>query len=155
VPCSDTTNPQGCFRRHHYPGVPRPFTRRNRYPSRYPVNTHIPTTSTPKPPIPAPFGIFETVQHPHGIGPTKPVTRVPTQMEMATSTLPALSDEATAESVPPLHPAAPVQCCCGQLVRVSPTSQPLQLPTIQSQLFCTFPTHTLTAEKNAHPLNHL
>ena len=113
----------------------------NQCPSRYPVNTHIPTTSTPKPPIPAPFGIFETVRHPHGLRPTKPVIRVPTWMKMATSALPALSDEATAKSAPPLHPAAPVQCHCRQLVCVSPTLQPLQLPTIQSQLFHVFPTH--------------
>jgi hypothetical protein len=77
APRSDTTNPWGIFHLHQYPGVPQQFTRRNQYPSRYPVNTHIPTTSTPKPPIPAPFGIFKTVWHPHGIRPTKPMIRVP------------------------------------------------------------------------------
>src|ERR1700683_768130 len=62
---------------------------------------------------------FEMVWHPHGIGPNKPVIRVPVPMEVATFTHPTPSDWAIAKSVPPSHPTALVQCHCGQLVPIS------------------------------------
>jgi hypothetical protein len=118
---SSTQNPWGSLRCRHYncySHTPRRFTRRRQYPPTYPVtrNTHLPTTPIPKPPAPTSIHIFETVWHPHGIGPNKPVIRVPARMETATSTHPAPSDWAIAKSAPPSHPVAPVQCRCGQLV---------------------------------------
>ena len=119
---SDTRNPWGSLRRRHsgrHTRVPRRFTRQRQYPPIYPVNTYLHTAPTPKPPAPTPTFIFETVRHPHGIGPNKPVIRVPARMEIAKSTYPAPSDQAIAKSAPPSHPAAPVQCRCGQLVPIS------------------------------------
>jgi len=119
---SDTRNPWGSLRRRHsgrHTRVPRRFTRQRQYPPIYPVNTYLHTAPTPKPPAPTPTFIFETVRHPHGIGPNKPVIRVPAWMEIAKSTYPAPSDQAIAKSAPPSHPAAPVQCRCGQLVPIS------------------------------------
>ena len=119
---SDAPNPWGSLRRRHYgryPHVLHQFTRRRQHQQKYPVNTCVHTTPTPKLPAPTPICIFETVRHPHGIGPNKPVIRVPARTEVATSTCPAPSHRAIVKSVPPLHPAAPVQYCCGQLVPIS------------------------------------
>jgi len=130
---SDAPNPWGSLRRRHYgryPHTPRQFTCQRRYPPIYPANTYLHTTPISTPPTPTPTHIFETVQHLHGIGPNKPVIRVPVRMEMATSTHPAPSDWAIVKSEPPPHPAAPVQCRCGQLVSVS-----------GNQMFCSFPLH--------------
>jgi hypothetical protein len=126
-------------------GTPRRFTHRRQYPPSNPVNSYLPATPTPKPPTPAPIHIFETVRHPHRIGPTKPVIRTP--VLSTCDTLTPCSQPRTTQPLspvlPPLpaHPTSMVQCRCGQLVRVSPTSQPLQLPTTQLPLFRTFPTH--------------
>jgi hypothetical protein len=85
------------------------------YPTNAPSHNHPVSKSAPS----SPFGIFETVWHPHGIGPNKPVIRVPAQTKMAKSTYLALSDQDIVKSTPPSHPAAPIQCLCGQLVPVS------------------------------------
>jgi len=73
---SSTLNPWGSLRRRHcshYSHAPHRFTRQRQHPPTYPVNTYLPTTPILKPPAPASIHIFETVQHPHGIGPLKPV----------------------------------------------------------------------------------
>jgi hypothetical protein len=145
---SDTRNPWGSLRCRHngrYARVPRQFARQKQYPPIYPANTHLHTTPTPKPPTPAHINIFETVRHPHGIGPTKPVIRTP--VSLTGDTLAPHSQPRTAQplspALPPLpaRPTGTVQCRCGQLVRVSPASEPLQIPTTQLQPFCTFPIH--------------
>ena len=64
-----------------------------------------------------PVRILETVRHPHRIGPSKPVIRVP-WAEMPTSAHPTQLDWATVRSEPPSHPAGPVQRHHGQLVPV-------------------------------------
>ena len=56
------------------------------------------------------FSPCSTMQHIHSMT---------AQMEMATSTHPALSDQAIMKLAPPLHPPASVQCRCGQLVPIS------------------------------------
>jgi hypothetical protein len=141
---SGAPNPWASLRRRHnghYARVPRQFTRQRQHPPIYPANRHLHTTLTPKPPTPAPNHIFETVRHPHGIGPTKPVIRVPVQ-NIPASLAPhkpiirvptrVVTDSST-DLAPPIHhpiaksapPALPlqssgaVQCQCGQLVRVS------------------------------------
>jgi len=119
---SDAPNPWGSLRRRHYTcssHTPRRFTRQRQYPPTYPVNSYLPTTPISKPPALTPVQIFETVRHPHGIGPNKPVIRVPARIEMAKPTYPAPSDQDIVKSTPPSHPAAPIQCLCGQLVPVS------------------------------------
>ena len=116
---SDAPNPWGSLCRRHggrHSHAPHQFSHQRQHPPTYPTNAYTCTTPTPKPPTPARIPIFETVRHPHRIGPNKPVIRVPARMEMATSTHPAPSDWAIVKSAPPLHPVAPVQCRCGQLV---------------------------------------
>jgi hypothetical protein len=118
----DAPNPWRSLHHHHsghYAHAPRQFTRQRQYSPVHPANTYLHTITTPKPPTPAPVHIFETVRHPHGIGPTKPVIRVPAQIEMATSTYFAPSDRVIVKSAPPSHPAVPIQCHCGQLVPFS------------------------------------
>jgi hypothetical protein len=145
---SDTRNPWGSLRRRqsgHYARVPRQFTCRRQYPPIYPADTYLHTTPTPKPPTPAPINIFETVRHPHGIGPTKPVIRTPVLLtgDMLAPRSQPRTTQPSSPVLPPLpaHPTGTVQCCCGQLVRVSPASEPLQIPTTQLQSFRTFPIH--------------
>ena len=78
---SSTPNPWGSLRHRHYgryPHAPRQFTRQRQYLPIYPVNTYLHTAPTPKPPTSTPVHIFETVTHPHRIGPSKPVIQVPT-----------------------------------------------------------------------------
>ena len=76
----------------------------------------------------APICIFETVCHPYGIGPAKPVIRVP-QAEMPTSVHPTQSDWVTVRLEPPSHPAGPIQHHHGQLV---PVSGICSIPLLQS-----------------------
>jgi hypothetical protein len=134
--CSGTPSPWGSLRCRHYSHhlhPPQPFARQKHNPSIYPAYIHTP--SAPKSHTSNPTHIFETVSHPLGIGPAKPVTRTP-----VSSTCDTLAPRSQPKAAQPLT----VQCGCGQLVRVSPVSlvsQPLQLPTIQSQLSRAFPTH--------------
>jgi len=68
---SDAPNPWGSLRRRHggrYARAPRQFARQRQCPV-YPVNTYLHTPPTPAPPV----CVFETVMHPYGIGPSKPV----------------------------------------------------------------------------------
>jgi hypothetical protein len=103
---SNTPNPWRSLRRRYHSRdsyTPRRFTRRRQYPPEYPINTHIPATPIPKPPAPTSIHVFETVTHPHGIGPSKPVIRVPTLMTRHTPTHPAQhTDRAIAKSETPL-----------------------------------------------------
>ena len=89
------------------------------------------TASTPKLPAPTPIHIFETVRHPLGIGPTKPVFRVPARMATDTPAHGAPSHQAIVKSAPPLQPlqpAATIQCHCGQLVPISGIQQLRSIP---------------------------
>jgi hypothetical protein len=73
---SSTQNPWWSLHCRHYSRylhTPHRFTHRRQYLPTYPVNTYLPTTPIQKPPTPASIHIFETVWHPHGIGPLKPV----------------------------------------------------------------------------------
>jgi len=138
--CSGTPNPWGslrCRRCGRYPHASHQFTHRKQHPMIYPANTYLHTTTLSKPPISTPIRVFETIRHPYGIGPTKPVVRVPVSTTAKTLTYPApCSRPVIAKPTSPLtHPAVAVQCRCGQLVHVSPISQ---LPT--TQLHRTFPT---------------
>jgi hypothetical protein len=81
---SGTPNPWESLR-HHRNGrysPPRQFARPRWRPLIYPVDANIHTASIPKPPTPIPIRIFETIRHPLGIGPTKPVIRVPVSTAM-------------------------------------------------------------------------
>jgi hypothetical protein len=131
--CSSTPNPWGSLRhRHygHYSRAPRQFTHRTKqHPPIYPAHTYLHTSPMSKPATPV--HVFETVRHPHGIGPTKPCIRVPACMPMDTSTHATLPQRAVVKSAPPsqpLHPAATVQCCCGQLVPISGIQQFRSIP---------------------------
>jgi len=148
---SSTPNPWRSLRRRYYSHdshTPRRFTGRRQYPPKYPANTHIPATTISKPPALAPVRIFETVRHPLGIGPTKPIIRVPVSTTMDTPPHPApLAEHTVVKSVPPLPQT---RCECGRLI---PGSEAQKLPivaphyalsTFMSDIFSSqffFPTH--------------
>ena len=132
---SDAPNPWGTLRRRHYhrySHTRRQFGSAKRglahlYPTNAPSHNHSVSKSAPSSPI----SIFETVRHPLGIGPTKPVIRTPARMTMDTPTYTAPSHRAIVKSAPPLppsHPAATVQCQCGQLVPIPSIQQSLSIP---------------------------
>jgi hypothetical protein len=105
-----------------------------------PARTYLHTSPMPKPPTP--IHVFKTVRHPRGIGPTKPCIRVPARMPMDTSTHATLPQRAVVKSAPPsqpLHPAATVQCRCGQLVSISGIQQFRSIPLHQT--FSSFISH--------------
>ena len=127
---SSTPNPWGSLRRRHYgcdPHAPRQFPHCRQHRQKYPVNTYVHTTPIPKPPAPTPTCIFETVRHPRGIGPNKPVIQVPTRMTGDTPAHHAQRmDRAIvkpATPLPPSHSIAAIRCQCGQFVPVSNTLQ--------------------------------
>ena len=128
-----TGNPWGSLRRRHYGRYPqalRQFTCCRQHQQKHSVSTHVHKIPTPKPPIPTSC-IFETITHPLGIGPTKPVIRVPARMTMDTPTHTAPSHRDIVKSAPPSpppHPAATVQCHCGQLVPIPSIQQSHSIP---------------------------
>jgi len=148
---SSTPNPWRSLHRRYYSHdshTPRRFTGRRQYPPKYPTNTHMPATTISKTPALAPVRIFETVRHPLGIGPTKPIIRVPVSTTMDTPTHPApLAEHAVVKPVPPLPQT---RCECGRLI---PGSEARKLPivtphhalsTFMSHIFSSpffFPTH--------------
>jgi hypothetical protein len=134
---SGTTNPWGSLRRCHYghhSHALRLFVRQKHNPSIYPTNTHIHTPSAPKSHTSDPTRIFETIRHPLGIGPTKPVIRVPTSMAMDTP-MHTIGTPRTCSAViksvprsPQVHSMVTVQCQCGRLVPVSDTPHSRTIP---------------------------
>jgi hypothetical protein len=151
--CPSTQNPWGSLCCQHYSCylcTPRWFTHQRQYSPTYPVNTYLPTTPIPKPPAPASIHIFEMVRHPHGIGPLKPVIRVPAQITRDTPAHPAqCTDRAivkAATSLPLSHSVATIWCQCGQFFPVSNTLQ-----------LCFFPLHhtfnTFISHFILHPLS--
>jgi hypothetical protein len=135
APRSDAPNPWRSPRRRHngqHAHVPRQFTRQRQHPPIYPANKYLHTTPIPKPPAPASTHVFETVTHPHGIGPSKPVIRVPTLMTGHAPTHPAQHmDRAIVKSETPLplsHSTTTIRCQCGQLVRASDALQTRNIP---------------------------
>jgi hypothetical protein len=124
VLCSSAQNPWESLWCHHYgryPHTPRQFTRQ--YTQQILIYIQLRPRHHPLP-------LLLTFSKQFRIRPNKPVIRVPMWMEMTTSTHPTLSDWAIAKSVPPSHPAAHVQCHCGQLVPIS-----------DNQMFRSFPLH--------------
>jgi hypothetical protein len=147
---SDTPNPWASLRRRHRPRKLSQPLRQNHHPFIYPSNTF---THPPLKPKPSPSCVFETITHPLGIGPTKPVIRVPARIamnipvslaprkaiirvpaRMATDTPANLAlpmHHTIAKSAPPslpLHSTVAVQCQCGQLVRISDALQIRNIP---------------------------
>jgi hypothetical protein len=73
---SDTLNPWASLCRHHrYSQKAQQPMCHKHHSFTYPAKIHVPTPVKPNPP---PLTcVFETITHPHGIGPTKPIIRVP------------------------------------------------------------------------------
>ena len=118
---SNTLN-QWATQRHHRSQKPHHPVRRNHHSFKYPTNIFIHSPLKPQP-----LGVFETIRHPHGIGPTKPVIRVPARMATDTpaNLMPPVHHTIVKSAPPslPLHSAVAVLCQCGQLVRVSDALQ--------------------------------
>ena len=127
--CLDTPNPWASLP-HHRSQKPHHPVRQNQHLFKYPANIciHSPLKLKPSPLL----GIFETIRHPHGIRPTKPVIRVPAQMAMDTpANLAPPMHHAIVKSAPPslpLHSAIAVQCQCGQLICISNALQIRNIP---------------------------
>lgn len=125
---SDTANPWASLRRRHrYSQKPRQPMRRKHHSFTYPtkIPVHMPVKLNP-PPLTC---VFETITHPYGIGPTKPVVRVPARTAMdAPANLTPHTYQAIVKSSPPLHSIATVRCQCGQLVRASDGLQTRNMP---------------------------
>jgi hypothetical protein len=80
--------------------------------------------------------IFKMIMHPYGIGPTKPIIRVPARSAMDTpANLMPHTYQAIVKSSPLLHSIATIQCQCGQLVHASDGLQTCNMP-----LYHTLPT---------------
>ena len=92
----------------------------------------LPPTQTPAPP---PACVFEMVHHPYGIGPAKPVIRVP-WVDMSTSVHPTQSDRAVVKLMPLSHLTTPIQHCHR---RLAPVSGICSIPLLQS--FSSFISH--------------
>ena len=91
--CYSQKPQQPMHRKHHS------FT----YPTKIPV--HMPVKPNPPPST----CVFETITHPYGIGPTKPVIRVPAQTAMdAPANLMLHTYQAIVKSSPPLHSSATI-----------------------------------------------
>jgi len=152
---SDAPNPWGSLHCRHYgcyPHVLHQVTCHRQHQRKYPVNTHVRTASTPKPPAPTPIRVFETIRHPLGIGPTKPVIRVP----VSTATEAVIDPtQYTPQPIVKSKPILPqrqsnvtIQCQCGRLIPVSHSTTifPLHniLTTLISGIFSypfSLPTH--------------
>ena len=118
---SGTSNPWGTLRRRHYhrySHTPRQFGSAKRgqfahlYPTNTPIHKHPISESTPS----SPFRVFETVKHPHGIGPNKPVIRVPVSIT-ANAPTHHVHEHAIVKVTPPLpHQTDTLRCECGRLI---------------------------------------
>ena len=152
---SDAPNPWGSLRRRHYgcyPHVLHQVTCRRQHRQKYPMNTHVRTASTPKPPAPTPIRVFETIRHPLGIGPTKPVIRVPVSTATEAVVDPTqYTPQPIVKSkliLPQRQSNVTIQCQCGRLIPVSHSTTifPLHniLTTLISGIFSypfSLPTH--------------
>ena len=116
---SDAPNPWGTLRRRHYHR--HSCTRwqfgsakREHFTQSYPANNvHPISKSTPS----DSFRVFKTVKHPHGIGPNKPVIRMPVLIAANTPTRHAIHERAIVKAAPPLpHQTTTLRCECGWLI---------------------------------------
>ena len=121
VLCLGVTNPWATLCHHHHSQKPHHPIHWNHHSFEYPANISIHTPLRPKPS--PPLGIFETIKHPYGIRPTKPVIRVPAQMATDTPVNLTLPMHHTIVKLAPpslpLHSAGAVWCQCGQLIHIS------------------------------------
>ena len=112
---SDACNPWGSLchcQSCHYACMPCQFMCQRQYPPIYPANTYLHTTLTLKLPTPAPIHIFETVQHLHKIGPTKPIIRMP--VSLTGDMLAPHSQPNTTQPLSPVLPPLPLWVPCLQ-----------------------------------------
>jgi hypothetical protein len=146
---SGARNPWGSIQRRNrrYRPCDLPRTPRRTYHSfQYPAYNYK-YKSSPSRPI-TPRGVIETIQHPHGIGPTKPVIRIPVAVPVIVTGHPkAPVHSNTTKSA---HFAVDFECHCRRLIQVSTVSH---LPTISHPTLTTlvldfishsFPLHILS-----------
>jgi hypothetical protein len=111
---SGVRNPWSSLNHRHrrsHPHQPRPRTSQPHYvyPSNSPtLNLHVPT--------PALVQVIETVRHPHGIAPSRPIIRTTSPVHHTSSLV--------THPTPLAHPIFVVQCQCGSTIPVRPTQYP-------------------------------
>jgi len=123
---SGARNPWGSLQRRNrrfQPHEPRRYLRRSVNSFTYPTNSNIYKTPRFRPSA-ITIPVIETIRHPYGIGPTKPVVRVPVAAPSLAPTQPALPTEALVTKTD--HSIDTIHCHCGRLISVSKVSQ---LPT--------------------------
>ena len=129
---SGTQNPWSSLQRRNRrfrPHKPREHLYRSVHSFTYPANSHICKTPHLRPPAVI-TPVIETIRHPYGIGPTKPVVRVPVTAPSLAPTQPALPTEVLITKTD--HSIDTIHCHCGRLITVSKVSQ---LPTILHPTF--------------------
>ena len=112
----------------------------------YPTDNYKYTSSSSQPTT-IPHGVIETIQHPYGIGPAKPVIRIPV-------TMPAITDARPKRHMPSgVTRSSDINfnCCCGRVIQVSKVSRlphlPISHPTLTTLIsdfishFYSFPSH--------------
>jgi len=105
-----------CFQ----PRQPRQHLCRSVHSFTYPANSYICKTPHFRPPAVI-TPVIEIVQHPYGIGPTKPIIRVPVTAPSLAPTQPALP--ANALIMKTNHSTVTIHCHCGRLISISKVSQ--------------------------------
>jgi hypothetical protein len=133
---SSAPNPWASLRRRHhhrYLRTPRQSesVQQGRFARIYPMNSPIHKHPIFKSKPASSFRVFETVTHPYGIGPSKPVIRVPTRMTGDTPAHHAqrMDCAIVKPATPPLSRSiAAIRCQCGQIFTVSNTLQPSPSP---------------------------
>jgi hypothetical protein len=143
---SGAQNPWGSIQRRNRRYRPRdsPHTPRRTY--QYPADNYKYKLSPSQPT--APRGVIETIQHPHGIGPAKPVIRIPVAVPVVTAGHP--KTPVHSNTTKSAHFAVNFECHCRRLIQVSSVSH---LPIISHPTLTTlvsdfishsFPSHILS-----------
>jgi hypothetical protein len=121
---SGARNPWGNIQRRNHRNRPRnsPRTLRHTYHAfQYPAYNYIYKLSPSQPTTPR--GVIETIQHPYGIGPAKPVIRIPVAMPI-TDARPKRRMPSSVTKSSDIN----FNCCCGRVIQVSKVSRLPHLP---------------------------
>jgi hypothetical protein len=114
--CSGVRNPWSSLNnrcRRSLPFKPRPHMNQP-HPACFPVTNHHAST-----PLPVPVQTIETVRHPHGIAPSRPIIRTTSPVHHTSPTTTSVT-----HPTPLAHPVFVVQCQCGSTIPVHPIQYP-------------------------------
>jgi hypothetical protein len=110
---SSTQNPWGSLSRRHRRS--QPCTRNSFYSCQYNTNYSRKPTAPPPPTLPlqpAPIQLVETIRHPHGIAPTKPVIKTTALSPAGIPPTHPSTSTSSREPIPAVHSDSPLQSTC-------------------------------------------